>query len=113
MGDVDKLDGEYLRGFLDAVEQLFAEIFDEPLMVAGVHAGTLLGPEKISSAAIAGCMSGFDKLEAFAALVFFEFNAVHQNTSAFQRLGNKNLRSRHKDLKRICERTFAAIKRRR
>lgn len=110
MINADDLDIEYLSGFLDAVDQLMAEIFQEPVLVAGVHAGSLFGPQKISSAAIAGCVSGFSHLEAFAALGFFEFNAVHQNTSTIQRLGDRGLRRRHKDLKKICERSFALIK---
>lgn len=111
MTDLTMLEEEYLAEFPDILNQVISEVFDEPVMVAGgIHLRILFITEQIIAAAVAGCAAGFSTLQAVAGLCFLEFNRSHQSTSRLQRLGNKRLRTRHADLQKLCERTFALIK---
>lgn len=104
-------EAEYLHEFPDVLVQVIAEVFNEPLMVAGgIHLDTIFISEHVVSASVAGWAAGFTALEAIACLCFLEFNAAHQSTSKLQRLGNKRLRERYADLKTLCERLFALVK---
>ncbi|MDP2325812.1 MAG: hypothetical protein Q8N51_17545 [Gammaproteobacteria bacterium] len=103
------LDTSYLAEFPDVLNQVVSEVFGEPLMVAGVHAGALFGADKIAMAALAGCTARLGKLESVAALTYMEWLALEKSTTKFKRLTDSRLRKRHADLKELGERTVALI----
>lgn len=111
MVDLASMDPKYLAGFGDTLNQVIAEVFGVPLMVAGgIHAREMFGADMISAAAIAGCQSGFSIDEAVAALSYLIFHMFDKRTTKFQRLTNKNLRRLYSDLKLLHTNTYSLVK---
>jgi hypothetical protein len=104
-----KLDPGYLAAFPDVLDQVLSKIFNEPQMVAGVRAGALFGPDMVAVAALAGCTSGLNKLEAVAALIYLQWLALKEGKSRFLRFVPGRHRKRYVDLKNLCERTVGLI----
>ena len=111
MVDLANMDPKYLAEFGDNLNQVIADMFNVPIMVAGgIHAREMFGAEMISSAALAGCESGLSMMEAIAALSYLIFYHVDKRTTKLQRLRNKQLRRLHNDLKTMHKKTFSLIK---
>lgn len=92
-----------------ALDQVVAEIFDGPLILAGFHSDSLFGKGTAVMAAQAGAIADLTTLEAVAALFFLEWMCLEQRTSKIQRLIDRPLRKRYSDLKMLAEKTVPII----
>jgi hypothetical protein len=103
------LDAGYMAEFPDILYQVLSKTFNEPLWIAGAHATALFGPDMVAMAALAGCTSGLDKLEAVAALTYLQSLALKEGKSRFLRFVPGRHRKRYADLQYLRERTIGLI----